>query len=71
MLGMNNQAEMLLATPQELLKSNFRDNDISVHTINQVYAQAAETRGLQPRNAYEVLTREMDCMTVFNTGVEE
>jgi len=38
MLGMNNQAEMLLATPQELLKSNFRDNDISVHTINQVYA---------------------------------
>ena len=46
MLGMNNQAEMLMATPQELQKSHFRDNDISQYTINQVYAQAAEIRGL-------------------------
>ena len=41
MLDMNNQADMLLATQQELRKCNFRDNDISVHTINQVYANAA------------------------------
>lgn len=62
---------MLLATPTELLKTNFRDNDISVHTINQVYAQAAATRGLEPRNAYEILTREIDGVTRFNTGVEQ
>lgn len=61
----------MLATPQELLKSNFRDADISVHTINQVYAQAAESYGLHPRTAYDMLERESNGVTIFNTGVEE
>ena len=38
MLDMNNVGDMLLATPQELLKCYFRDNDIGEHTINSVYA---------------------------------
>ena len=71
MLDMNNKADMLLATPQELLKCNFRDNDISTHTINKVYADAAALNGLEPRNAYEILTKELDGVTRFTTGVEE
>lgn len=73
MLDMNNQADMLLATREDLQKSRFRSrsNDISVNAINHVYAQAALNYGLQPRNAYEMLTREMDGVMRFVTGVEE
>ena len=62
---------MLLATATDLQKTSFRDNDISVHAINQYYAQAAVIRGLEPRNAYEMLTKELDGVTHFCTGVEQ
>ena len=62
---------MLLATPQELLKINFRDGQISANSINRVYYEAAALRGLEPRSAYEMLTREMDGVTHFKTGAEE
>lgn len=62
---------MLLATREELQKCNFRDNTISEHYINQVYAQAALIQGLGPRDAYEHLTRELDGVQQFKTGVEE
>lgn len=73
LLDMNNQADMLLATREDLQKSRFRSRtkDISVNAINQVYAQAALNYGLQPRDAYEMLTREMDGVQRFSTGVEE
>ena len=70
-LDMNNQADMLLATPQELLKINFRDSRISANSINRVYQEAAALRGLAPRSAYEMLTRELDGVTHFKTGAEE
>ena len=44
--------------------------EISDHTINQVYKSAAEINGLQPHNAYEMLTNEMKVQS-FKTGVEE
>ena len=51
-LNMNNQADMLLATQQELQKCNFRDSTISEHTINMIYAEAALVRGIEPRDAF-------------------
>ena len=48
-----------------------RDTDISDHTINQVYAQAALNYNLAPRNAFEDLMREMNGVLHFTTGVEE
>jgi len=37
-LDMSSQADMLLATREDLLKCRIRDSDISVHAINEVYA---------------------------------
>jgi hypothetical protein len=70
-LDMRNKADLLLATREDLLKCKIRDSDISEHTINQVYAQAAILSGLEPRNAYEDLMREMNNVIHFDTGVEE
>ena len=70
-LDMNNQADLLLACREDLLKCKIRDTDISDHTINQVYAQAALNYGLQPKNVFEDLMREMNGVLHFNTGVEE
>ena len=62
-LDMNNKADMLLATREDLQKSRFRSSrssDISGNAINQIYAEAALCYGLQPRSAFEMLNREMD-----------
>jgi hypothetical protein len=70
-LDMRNKADLLLATREDLLKCKIRDSDISEHTINQVYAQAALYAGLEPRNAFDDLMREMSSVIHFDTGVEE
>jgi hypothetical protein len=68
---MRNKSELLLATREDLLKCKIRNSDVSEHTINQVYAQAAICTGLEPRNAYDDLMREMNQVIRFDTGVEE
>jgi hypothetical protein len=60
MLDMNSQADMLLATREDILKCKIRDGDISDHTINHVYAQAAKNYGIQPKNAFQLLMYEMN-----------
>ena len=50
---------MLLATREDLEKCKTKDHDITDLTINQIYAKAAHKYGIEPRNAYEELMREM------------
>lgn len=59
-LDMNSQADMLLATREDILKCKIRDSDISDHTINQVYEQAARNYGIMPQNAFHLLMHEMN-----------
>lgn len=68
---MKNQADMLLATREDLEKTKTKDHDVSDHTINQIYAKAALLSGIEPRNAFEELMREMKGIYHFKTGVEE
>jgi hypothetical protein len=70
-LDMRTKADLLLATREDLLKCKIRSSDISDHTIAQVYAQAAISAGLEPRNAFEDLMREVNNVIHFDTGVEE
>ena len=57
---MKNQVEMLLASREDLEKCKTKDPNITDHTISQVYASAAIKAGIEPRNAYEELIREMN-----------
>lgn len=68
---MRNSAELLLATKEDLQKAKIKDTDITDHAVNQVYASAAMVAGIEPRNAFEDLMREMNGVRHFNTGVEE
>ena len=52
-LDMKNEAEMLLATREDLEKTKTKVHDISEHTINTIYADAALQVGIKPRNAFE------------------
>lgn len=62
---------MLLAPREELEKCKTKDHDVTDHTINQIYAKAALKAGIEPRNAYDELLREMNGVSHFKTGVEE
>ena len=70
-LDMQNASDLLLATKEDLAKCKIKDTDISEHAINQVYTRAAHLQGIEPVNAFELLTREMNAVKHFNTGVEE
>lgn len=59
-LDMKNFSEMLLATREDLEKCKTKDHDISDHAINKIYAKAALQMGLEHRDAYQELMREMD-----------
>jgi hypothetical protein len=60
MLGMKNISEMLLAPREELEKCKMKDHDVTDHTINQIYAKTCVKAGIEPRNAFEELMREMN-----------
>jgi RecA/RadA recombinase len=68
---MKNQAEMLLATREDLEKCKTKVHDISEHTINMIYAESAEKYGIKPRNGFESLVREMKNVVHFQTGDDE
>ncbi len=68
---MKNFSEMLLATREDLEKCKTKDRDISDHSINKIYAQAAIEVGIEPRDGFQELMRELDQITHFNTGNEE
>lgn len=70
-LDMKNASEMFLATREDLEKCKTKDHDISDHAINKIYAKAADLMGIQPRDAFECLMREMDEVKHFSTGNEE
>lgn len=70
-LDMKNVSEMLLATREDLEKCKTKDHDISDHSINKVYAQAAINMGIEPIDAYEQFMREIDNIVHFSTGNEE
>ena len=70
-LDMNNQADMLLATREDIQKCKIRDNDISDNTIHQVYTQASMNYGIQPQNGFQLLMHEKSRVQHFKTGVEE
>jgi hypothetical protein len=65
MLDMKNQAELLLATREDLEKCKTKDHDITDMSINKIYAKAALNYGIEPRNAFEDLMREMDQVKYF------
>jgi RecA/RadA recombinase len=58
-LDMKNEAELLLASREDLEKCKTKVHDISDHTINMIYADCAEKVGIKPRNAFEQLVKEM------------
>lgn len=68
---MKNQAEMLLATREDLEKCKTKVHDISEHTINMIYAESAEKFGIKPKNGFEQLVREMKNVVHFQTGDDE
>ena len=68
---MKNEAEMLLATREDLEKCKTKVHDISEHTINMIYAQSAEKVGIKPINAFEQLVKEMKSVVHFQTGDDE
>jgi len=70
-LDMRNLSELLLASREDLHKCKIKDNDVTEHTMNQVYAEAALSHGIEPKNAFELLMTEMHSVIHFNTGVEE
>ena len=70
-LDMKNSAEMLLATREDLEKCKTKDHDISDHAINKIYASAAVHMGIEPKDAFQELMREMDGVEHFSTGNEE
>lgn len=70
-LDMKNFSEMLLATREDLEKCKTKDHDISDHSINKIYARAAIIAGIEPKDAFAELMREMDGIVHFNTGNEE
>ena len=70
-LDMKNEAEMLLATREDLEKTKTKVHDISEHTINMIYADAAHQVGIKPRNAFEQLAQEMKNIVHFRTGDDE
>ena len=70
-MDMKNFSEMLLATREDLEKCKTKDHDISDHAINKIYAQAAIQKGIEPKDAFQELMREMDGVQHFSTGNEE
>jgi len=70
-LDMQNVADLLIASKEDLAKCKIKDNDISEHAINQVYTRVAHLHGVEPTNAFELLTRELNSVKHFNTGVED
>ena len=68
---MQSMADLLLASKEDLAKCKIKDTDISEHAINQVYTRAAHLHGVECISAYELLTKEMNAVKHFNTGVEE
>ena len=70
-LDMKNEAEMLLATREDLEKCKTKVNDISDHTINMIYAESAEKLGIKPKNAFDLLIKEMKNIEHFQTGDDE
>ena len=70
-LDMKNAADLLLATWEDLEKCKLKVSDISDHTINMVYAESAAEFGIKPRNAFEILIKEMKNIVHFKTGDDE
>jgi hypothetical protein len=70
-LDMKNAADLLLATWEDLEKCKLKVSDISDHTINMVYAESASEFGIKPRNAFEILIKEMKNVVHFKTGDDE
>ncbi len=70
-LDMKSISDMLLATREDLEKCKTKDHDLSDHTINSTYAQAALVKGIEPINAYQQLIMEANNVIHFNTGNEE
>jgi predicted ATP-dependent serine protease len=70
-LDMKNAADLLLATREDLEKCKLKVSDISDHTINMVYAESAAEFGIKPRNAFEILIKEMKNIVHFKTGDDE
>jgi len=64
-------SDLLLASKEDLAKCKIKDPDVTEFAINQVYTRAAQLNGVESTNAYELLTREMNQVKHFNTGVEE
>ena len=70
-LDMKSEAELLLATREDLEKCKTKVNDISEHTINMIYADCALHLGIKPRNAFEQLVKEMRNVVHFQTGDDD
>ena len=70
-LDMKSVSELLLATREDLEKCKTKDHDVSDHSINKIYARAAILQGIEPKDAFQELMRELDGITHFNTGNEE
>jgi RecA/RadA recombinase len=70
-LDFQNEADLLLATKEDLQKCKIKDKDITEHTITSVYAQAAILRQVEPKNCFEELYNEINKLRHFMTGVDE
>jgi len=68
---MKSFSDMLLATREDLEKCKTKDHDLSDHTINSTYANAALERGIRPVLAYNLLKTENNNCAHFSTGNEE
>lgn len=52
-LDLKNEAELLLASREDLEKCKTKVHDISDHSINMIYADCALKAGVKPRNGFE------------------
>merc|ERR1711959_219440 len=70
-LDMKTQADLLLATREDLEKCKLKVQDITDLAIDKLYAEAAASIGVRPKNAFELLVREMKNVVHFQTGDDE
>ena len=70
-LDFQNQADLLCASREDLQKVKIKDQDITEHTIQSVYARAATLMGVDSKDCFEHLVRELDGIKHFKTGVDE
>ena len=70
-LDMRTQADLLLATREDLEKCKLKVSDITDLAIDKLYAEAASHVGIQPRDAFSQLVLEMKNIIHFQTGDDE